>query len=362
MKELWEDLATTEMRLHLMSELLNIKVGLADIEEFNLGLKGNLRNKISTKFCEMQESKIVKAAMKVKMHDEQITRRNLMKSRNKARATVSKMMGKNSKRYRTTIRKFRDAAMARKAEHREKYTSKLRDLKFKYREDAQEKLDKIPDEMQDYLTLSIFDREKFDRLKELTYEITCLGNIELSNEEKSILRLHPKFSIEFEQELSNTKLRIQLNKELEKEESEEKETETPRSEEQEEEDEAKSRLTFDPITKTYNDGKRKVTDLEECSRITLPTKHETIIEMRRGIHSNIYKEYRKEKCNKHGEQASNLTEEQQQGLKSLQLRIKNKEIVILKTDKSGKLFVATTEEYIKMGHKHTKKDKIIYRR
>ena len=179
---------------------------------------------------------------------------------------------------------------------------------------------------------------------------------------KGILRLHPKFSIEFEQELSNTKLRIQLNKELEKEESEEKETETPRSEEQEEEDEAKSRLTFDPITKTYNDGKRKVTDLEECSRITLPTKHETIIEMRRGIHSNIYKEYRKEKCNKHGEQASNLTEEQQQGLKSLQLRIKNKEIVILKTDKSGKLFVATTEEYIKMGHKHTKKDKIIYRR
>ena len=39
--ELWEELATTEERLHLMSELIKIKVGLADIEEFNLGLKGN---------------------------------------------------------------------------------------------------------------------------------------------------------------------------------------------------------------------------------------------------------------------------------------------------------------------------------
>ena len=84
--------------------------------------------------------------------------------------------------------------------------------------------------------------------------------------------------------------------------------------------------------------------------------------MRRGIHSNIYKEHRKERCNKNGEQASNLTEEQQQGLKSLQKRIKDKEIVVLRTDKSGKLCVATTEEYIKMGQKHTNKDRIIYRR
>ena len=125
-------------------------------------------------------------------------------------------------------------------------------------------------------------------------------------------------------------------------------------------------MTFDPLNKIYNDRKRRVTDLEECSRITLPrplpTKHETWIEMRRGIHGNIYKEHRKDNCNKKGEQASNLTEEQQQGLKSLKTRIKNKEIVVLKTDKSGKLCVATMEDYIKMGQKHTNKDKLVYRR
>ena len=184
MVELWEDLATTEMRLHLMTELLNTKVGLADIEEFNLGLKGNLKNKIDAKYCEIQESKIIKAALKVKMHDEQITMRKLIRQRNKARSTVSDMMGKNSKRYRATIKRFRDAALAKKAEMREGYQHKVRDLKFKYREDAQEKLDKIPVEMQDYPTLSIFDREKFDRVEIQSYEVTCVGEINLSNEEK----------------------------------------------------------------------------------------------------------------------------------------------------------------------------------
>ena len=41
MKRTWEDLAETEMRLQLMSELLKLNVGLADVEEFNLNLKGN---------------------------------------------------------------------------------------------------------------------------------------------------------------------------------------------------------------------------------------------------------------------------------------------------------------------------------
>ena len=41
MTKTWEDLAATEMRLQLMSELGKYSVGLADIEEFNLDLKSN---------------------------------------------------------------------------------------------------------------------------------------------------------------------------------------------------------------------------------------------------------------------------------------------------------------------------------
>ena len=373
MEELWQNLATTEMRLHLMSELLNLKVGLADIEEFNLGLKGTLKNKISTKYCEMQEHKIVKAAMKTKMHDEQITKRKLMKSRNQARTTLADALGRNSKRYRTTIRKLRDAALARKNEMRDKYKDKVRDLKFKYREDTEERLDKIPDEMQDYHNLSIFDREKFERIQIQSYEVTCVGEIHLSNEEKSVLRMHPKFCVmetlkegamNFEIELANAKLRIQLHKENDEKLDDTEEIELTQEEKDTiEEEEAKSRQTFDPLTKTFDDRRRRVTDLAECNRVTLPkplpTHQETMIEMRREIHAQIFKKYKQEKCTKDGEQESNLTPEQQAGLKSLKKKIKDGDIIVLKTDKSGKLCVASRDAYVKMGMIHTEKDKKI---
>ena len=66
MPEIWEELARTEMRLQLMSELIQIKVGFAYVEEFNLGLKGNLKNLNSENISEMQDKKVVKAAMEVK--------------------------------------------------------------------------------------------------------------------------------------------------------------------------------------------------------------------------------------------------------------------------------------------------------
>ena len=43
-EELWERLAGIEMQLELMSKLIKINVGFADVEEFNLGLRSNLKN------------------------------------------------------------------------------------------------------------------------------------------------------------------------------------------------------------------------------------------------------------------------------------------------------------------------------
>ena len=104
MPDIWEELARTEMRLQLMSELLKIKVGFADIEEFNLGLKGNLKNSNSEKINDMQDKMLVKVAMNIKMCDEQVTKTKLIRARNKARSELSKVLGKNTKRYRTRIR------------------------------------------------------------------------------------------------------------------------------------------------------------------------------------------------------------------------------------------------------------------
>ena len=91
-------------------------------------------------------------------------------------------------------------------------------------------------------------------------------------------------------------LRIQLQKELD--EKLEDEVELTRGEEEKiEEEEARTRMTFDPLNKVFDARKRRVTDLAECSRVTLPkplpTKEEAIIEMQRNVLTKVYEDYRK---------------------------------------------------------------------
>ena len=174
MKRTWEDLAATEMRLQLMSELVKLNVGLADVEEFNLNLKGNLKNLPSDKVSEMQNTKLVKATMDIKIQDENVTRTKLVRTRNISRTKLMRELGRNSKKYRTVIRGLRQAAWDKKASYKTIYEEKLIHLRGKYRETEQEIMDKIPTEMQEFITLSIFDREKYERIEPLTYEITCV--------------------------------------------------------------------------------------------------------------------------------------------------------------------------------------------
>ena len=69
--------------------------------------------------------------------------------------------------------------------------------------------------------------------------------------------------------------------------------------EEESELEAKTREIFDPIAKVYDDRKRRVTDLKECSRITLPKPlppaQEAALEIRRNSQQKIYEKYREKR-------------------------------------------------------------------
>ena len=120
-------------------------------------------------------------------------------------------------------------------------------------------------------------------------------------------------------------------------------------EEQERLDEldAQCRQIFDPVEKTFDDRKRRVTDLKECSRVTLPKplkeKDEALIEIRRGVMGQIYQNYRDANCKK-DEKQSNLSKNEIDGLESLQKTIQKKEIMILKTDKR-KSFVQSAKKF-----------------
>ena len=57
----------------------------------------------------------------------------------------------------------------------------------------------------------------------------------------------------------------------------------------------------------------------------------------------------------------NLDVKEKKGLERLQKRIQDEEILVMKTDKSGKLSVTTREKYIEMGREHTGEDEEIGR-
>ena len=83
--------------------------------------------------------------------------------------------------------------------------------------------------------------------------------------------------------------------------------------------------------------------------------------MRRELHNKVYQEYRREFCNKRGEQEPNISKEEQKGLESIQRNIEKEELLVIKTDKSGKFSITDRENYLKMGETHVKKDKVVDR-
>ena len=73
-------------------------------------------------------------------------------------------------------------------------------------------------------------------------------------------------------------------------------------------------------------------------------------------------ETRKEenKRKERNQEGRNLTMSEKKGIQKLRKRIKEEEIVVLKTDKSGKLVVANKENYLKMGMSKIKEDRERY--
>ena len=157
---------------------------------------------------------------------------------------------------------------------------------------------------------------------------------------------------------STEKIRESLSRE-EREEIARMENKIEEEESRRAEEEEKTRQTFDPIKQELDMRKRRATDMNDCVRVTLPkplkVQEEAKIELRRELHVKIFLDYIRDKT-KDGEQMSNLSDSEMRGLKSLLKRIKNQELLILKTDKSGQFCVVSWSDYLEMGKVHTDKD------
>ena len=242
----------------------------------------------------------------------------------------------------------------------EKYRRKVEQIEKNYRNTEEANM-AAPQSMTGMNHLSVFSEDKFNEIQTTSAEVPKIGEIVLSSEEEAILKRNPKFAVL--QNLQEHTMKEDMEKayslirmELRDEDTGRDEDETTsrddaekqeEKEKKEKEEAARTRQVFDPIGRTYDERRRRVTDLAECSRVTLPRPlsviREAEIENRRSLHDKIYQEYRAEKCNDKGEQENNLTWEEKKGLKSLMQRVSKGEILVMKTDKSGKMSVTTRD-------------------
>ena len=312
--QIWRDTASSEMRLNLMSELRGKDLGFAEIEKFSLGLNYNLKSSKMKEQPEKPNLKVIRSAMDFKMKDERYLHMELMKRKEKKRKWLGKIHHPNTRAYRKVICFLRTEARKMKEELDRKYEDKLDHLQRKYREDEEAKM-AAPAGMENLSHLSVFHTKKYENIPAEEIKVPRIGNITLSEEEESILRKNPKFAIP-QPLLENTmkedmeKAYCKLRMELRDEEENDKLPSTGEAEKSEEvdesgkEDEAKSRQVYDPIMNIYDDRKRRVTDLAECSRVVLPKPlsviREAQIEYRREVHDRVYQEYRREYCSQDG--------------------------------------------------------------
>ena len=364
----WVNIAASEARLKLLKDLEQLDIGFKEVEDYAADLRMKFRSKTLQGDIK-SERKVVTEAMRTKLRDEKLYHGELTRERNQWRRAIKDLLGESSKTTRSVIKYLRGEAKGEKTRYKEKYDEKLKHLKKKFKKTDESKLDDVPKDLLDYEDLRIFSEKMFKTIEKEEIEITCIGEVRLSKEEKEILRLQPKFALlknldeddlEWDRELGFGKLRYELGREND----EELEDEIEMTEEEAQKLESlenKTRQVFDPETKTFDFRKQRVTDIEDNVRVTLPKPlkppDEAAIEMRREIYRKLEADYRREKCDKNGKQPTNLTKTQEIGLKKLKKRIKDGEIHIMKTDKSNKFAVTTLENYIEMGQKHIRNDR-----
>ena len=370
LRDIWRNTATSEARLKMITVLQNKKLGFNEIQQFGLGLKYSLKSEKMQDSSEKPVQKVIHAAMEVKKRDEIQHVREMKREREERKKWLAKRHHPKTKPYKRIIQYLRQEAENAKEIQNRKYWNKIRHLEEKYRIEKDE--EKIPAGMEKLSHLTVFSDERYEKIEKNEIEVPVIGEVELTAEEKMILRKNPKFALP--EKLLEDTMREDMEKAyslMRMELKDEEDTDEIRTEEEEEkeqkmrEEEAKTRQIFCPIEQKYDERNRRVTDLVECNRVTLPKpiriEREAQIETRRTLHERIYQEYRRENTKENGEQKSNLTEEEEKGLRSLQKRMKNEDLVIMKTDKSGKMSVTKKENYLEMGKAHTGEDKKVGR-
>ena len=389
----WIKVAESEQQLAWLQTMVQRELVVRDLESFAKAINGRLRSEELK--CKEDERFLLMGLMRLKLRDEKLNLKEVTRQREQMRQQIIGEIG-GSRRYATLMKKIRREVTARKTSLRIKYREKVNHLARVRKKDLEEKKSRreLPAEICEFKECMAFDMRKLEKLEVAKIDGVVIGEVIVDKDELAVLKLNPKFcvlkrlideDIERDIELGVTKLRyeinaleerISLNKSKGGDIDENTNTNAKRAridEKIEVEDkltEAKSRQIFDPVRKIFDYSKRRTTDMQENTKVFLPKltgpKWESELELIRNTLMGEYRDYIKEIETKkkkdlgekyvkdRNQEWENLTASEKRGLKKLRNRIAKNEIVMVKTDKSGKMAIMSKEKYLKMGIENNK--------
>ena len=335
----------------------------------------------------MRIKKVIRTSMQMRVADETKNLKALKETKNEVRKTLMKQYGKNSMKYKKTLTRLNRMSKAAARKNEEKLDKKLQHLKGKHKEaknlrELEKRTVYIPKWKDKFREADIYneDEENFQKLlSEIDAEHEAeqtlnIGGAELNVQENKLLKLPPgmaltpkltetDFNCNNEVMFAKLRMEIKMWKEHDEDYDGGLESETwnnlgDEAKEAKAREEAKLRQIFDPIVGVLDFSKKRVTDSNYNSYTSLPPEmapgDEAYIHLRRNRYKGVLREHLLIMEDRKTEFL--LDKDEAAGLKSLSTRIKEGDLVGIKTDKSGKMGVATPDAYLEMGRQHTDKD------
>ena len=194
------------------------------MEDYNAALNLNLRPSILKLKGYQGKRDVVWGAMRYNLKDSVYTTNELVRKRDNLRRQLKKEHGQRTVTTRKILRDLNAEAEDVRKTTREDNLAKIDHLHKKFKKKKEEEEQEIPENVKEYAKAKVFNKETYNNIEIEEISVTVIGQVELSDEENAVLRLHPKFSIrdditeenlDFEQELGYAKVRYELRKENE---------------------------------------------------------------------------------------------------------------------------------------------------
>ena len=386
--ELAEKVMRIEERTLFLGEVIRVGRGTPDVENFvkkQEKIRHELKENRTWEDQEemiMREREIVLKCMENKLND------NIAKGARKGRelgqlkGRLMWRLGRDENRRRFNNR-VREAIERSRRLIRKDHQKQIREIRIGGKKTDKERIKKykLPPELNRYKKAGIFQSDADEQFKPGQAIGPVVVGLEadlLDKDEVAIVVRGPKFCVRrilseerfmIDCERSYFKLRIEMmdkdDDEIEEEantiiETDDERKERERIEKAIEEAEMLAKTVFDEDGMSLDYGRKRATDCKHNTYVKLPrpksARVERDIEYRRLTWRKVYRDFRNQFADEDGIQESNLTEGEERGLKKLQKRVREGELIVVKTDKSGRFSLMSLKEYQRAGEVHTAKD------